>query len=91
MYFSDQNPTPTHFLCFVFQVVFHRAHSHEHDAMFLIHRRQREQGYHQHVVKYRDCDKDKNPLNQLIVPQHVHFSVREVARLHSQTSSRGDD
>ena len=81
MYFSDQNPMLIHFLCFVFQVVFHLAHSHEHDAMFLIHRRQREQGYHQHVVEYRDCDKDKNPLNQLIVPPHVHFSIQEVDRL----------
>ena len=70
-----------HFLCFVFQVVFHRAHSHEHDVAFLIHRRQRERGYHQRVVKYRDCDKDKNPLTQLIVPPHVHFSVLEVVRL----------
>ena len=81
MYFSDQNLTPTHFLCFVFQVVFHRARSHEHDVAFLIHQRQHEQGYHRHVVKYRDCDKDKHQLSQLIVLQHVHFSVREVARL----------
>ena len=81
MYFSDRNLTPTHSSHFVFQVVFHLAHSHEHDAMFLIHRRQREQGYHQHVVEYRDCDKDKNLLNQLIVPPHVHFSVLEVVRL----------
>ena len=81
MYFSDQNLTPTHFLCFVFQVVFHRARSHEHDVAFLTHRRQHEQGYHRHVVKYRDCDKDKNQLNHLIVLPHIHSSVREVVRL----------
>ena len=91
MYFSDQNPTPRHFLNFVFQVVFHRAHSHELDVAFLIHRRQRERGYHQHVVEYRDYDKGKNPLNQLIVPLHVHFLVLEVAHWHSQRSSRVDD
>jgi len=90
-YFSDQNPTPTHFLCFVFQVVFHRAHSLEHDVVFLIHRRQHEQGYHRRVVEYRDYDKGKNPLNQLIVPLHVHFLVLEVAHWHSQRSSRVDD
>ena len=81
MYFSDRNLTPIHFLNFVFQVVFHRAHSHELDVVFLIHQRQREQGYHRRVVKYHDCDKGKNPLNQLIVPLHVHFSIQEVARL----------
>ena len=81
MYFSDQNPTPTHFLCFVFQVVFHLARSHEHDVAFLIHRRQHEQGYHRRVVKYRDCGKDKNQPSQLILPQHVHFSIQEVDRL----------
>ena len=67
MYFSDQNLTLTHFSDFVFQAVFHQVHSHEHGAMFLIHRRQREQDYHRHVVEYRDCDKDKNQLNHLIV------------------------
>ena len=80
MYFSDRNLTPIHSSHFVFQVVFHRAHSHEHDAMFLIHRRQHERDYHRHVVEYRDCDKDKNQPSQLIVPQHVHFSAREVVR-----------
>ena len=91
MYFLDRNLTPTHFSDFVFQAVFHQVHSHEHGVMFLIHRRQREQGYHRHVVEYRDCDKDKNPLNQLIVPLHVHFSIQEVAHWHLQRSSRVDD
>ena len=91
MYFSDQTLKPTHFLCFVFQVVFHRVHSHEHDVVFRVHRMQYERDYHRHVVEYRDCDKDKNQPSQLIVLQHVHFSVREVARLHSQKSSRVDD